>query len=598
MSSSTAMENWSASLTGLPDFFTIRFGVDMMKPKKRVKKFQKKESQLYLLENEMKPVSKPRRVAICSLFALFLLYVDPFCHSVLSNEKPPLYKDDFSSSSEAPPGDDLMVLPKPWSVNSGSGKVCLNMEQLEISGSVQKVQSEISQAVMRFKSSITAHVTRPAQASCIRNLIFSISSDSTELFLGVNEAYDLVVNSTGVFLSSETIYGAYHALETLSQLTRFEITDQSVYIPKTPIHISDKPRFQHRELLIDSARHFLTVNSMKQVLDSMAYAKLNTVHWHIADDQSFSYCNLRWNPKCESTYSREEFYTRDDLLYIVEYARLRGIRMVPEIDIPGHTGSICRIFPASCTADTGFIDRRYISPAHSETLPMLKDLLEDIASIFPDSLFHLGGDEVNLSVWDNDTETAAWMKANNKTSHDVYMTFIEEAQRIVLDLGKRPVGWDEIWTTFGTKLDKRTIIHAWRNSYSLAPLLDAGYSLIFSVNSFWYLDYLGNDWKLMYNANPCNALSDSQCSKILGGGGEMWGESVDPSDILQTIWPRAAAIAERLWSDYKTTAVADAAATRMAFFRCLLLRRGVPSAPLNNKIAREGPPGSGSCLEQ
>eukprot|EP00747_Dinoflagellata_sp_TGD_P053407 gnl/TRDRNA2_/TRDRNA2_148433_c1_seq1.p1 gnl/TRDRNA2_/TRDRNA2_148433_c1~~gnl/TRDRNA2_/TRDRNA2_148433_c1_seq1.p1 ORF type:complete len:137 (+),score=22.47 gnl/TRDRNA2_/TRDRNA2_148433_c1_seq1:149-559(+) len=113
----------------------------------------------------------------------------------------------------------------------------------------------------------------------------------------------------------------------------------------------------------------------------------------------------------------------------------------------------------------------------------------------------------------------------------------------------------------------------------------------------WYLDSLITTWDTMYAREPCTGLTDAECSHVLGGGGEGWGEMIDPSDIEQTLWPRLAAIAERLWSPREINNSA-AALSRLSAFRCLLHDRGVAAAPLRNKEARAAPPGPGSCFDQ
>jgi len=166
-------------------------------------------------------------------------------------------------------------------------------------------------------------------------------------------------------------------------------------------------------------------------------------------------------------------------------------------------------------------------------------------------------------------------------------------------MGRVVIGWEEIYKTIGNKLDKNTIIQQWMPGSTIAKeCIDNGYRVIWSTNGVWYLDGLGVTWQDMYAAEPCDGLNATACSNyLIGGGGEMWGESADTSDVQQTIWPRAAAIAERLWSPRETTNT-TLAEPRMAWFRCLLNSRGIPAAPHNNANARSSPPGPGGCYVQ
>jgi len=179
------------------------------------------------------------------------------------------------------------------------------------------------------------------------------------------------------------------------------------------------------------------------------------------------------------------------------------------------------------------------------------------------------------------------------------MYFVKRSQAIARSYGRDVVGWEEIWDHFGTNLDKSTIIHQWLTGSNIAVNATAhGYRVLWSTDGVWYLDGLGVSWETMYQAEPCTGIKPDVCAKyVLGGGGEMWGETVDTSDIQSTVWPRLAAIAERLWSDSTINNV-TAAAPRIAHFRCLLNRRGIAAAPVNNAEARSAPPNPGGCLTQ
>jgi len=301
------------------------------------------------------------------------------------------------------------------------------------------------------------------------------------------------------------------------------------------------------------------------------------------------------------SYSPEERYTQADIREIVEYARLRGIRVMPEFDMPGHAGSWCAGYPDICPSPTC---TQPLNPANTETFTLITKLLSEVtggkekAGLFPETLLHLGGDEVDTGCWSKSAQISAWMKSKNFTADQTYMYFVNTVHQIALDQGRDPVAWEEVFNHFGTKLNKRTIIHIWLAFETLAKVVAAGYRTILSNQEYWYLDHLQTTWQQFYLNDPIRNINNkTQQALILGGEVCMWGETADASDVLQTVWPRAAAAAERLWSDVSVNVPADFL-PRLEHFRCLLNRRSVPAAPVNNQNARAAPSGPGSCYLQ
>lgn len=287
---------------------------------------------------------------------------------------------------------------------------------------------------------------------------------------------------------------------------------------------------------------------------------------------------------------------------VVEYARQRAVRVMVEFDNPGHAASWCAGYPEICPS-TSCLEP--LNPSTEATFELIEDLFRDMtggkrgAGLFPYNLMHLGGDEVNTDCWKKTPAVATWMHQHNYTTDDAYLYFVNRSQTIARAQGRDVVGWEEIWNYFGTKLDKSTIIHQWLpGSTSAQKAAAAGYRVLFSPDGPWYLDGLGSTWQSMYSQDPCHGISPDDCRNyVLGGGGEMWGETVDASDIQATVWPRLGAIGERLWSPAEVTD-ANAAHPRYSAFRCLLNQRGIGAAPSNNAKARSAPPGPGPCLEQ
>lgn len=227
-------------------------------------------------------------------------------------------------------------------------------------------------------------------------------------------------------------------------------------------------------------------------------------------------------------------------------------------------------------------------------------------------MIHLGGDEVDADCFNRDPETAAWMHKRGINASGAYAYFTQRVGAMAKVQGRRVVQWAEVYANVGTKLDKSSIVQIWRSPHiartpafnryiSPAEVVADGYQTLVDIGyapTSWYLDNLGNDWSKFYKSEPCLNISDADCRQyVLGGEGAMWGEKVDASDLEQTVWPRLGAVAERLWSPRNTTDE-KTALPRIEAFRCLLNRRGVAAAPVNNKEARSAPPGEGSCYEQ
>lgn len=402
-------------------------------------------------------------------------------------------------------------------------------------------------------------------------------------------------------LKANTFYGALHGLETFSQLVTFNFTSNTFSIDNLPLQVDDAPRFPHRGILLDTSRHFHSLPTIHRFIDSMAMSKYNVFHWHLSDIQSFPYHSAALPRLSMAAYSNTDKYSMSDVTEVVEYARLRGVRTMIEFDVPGHAQSWCVGYPEVCPSSTCQMP---IDPSQNATFNLMETLFTEITGgaarkgMIPEDLFHLGGDEVDLSCWTTVPRVKAWLAANNMTSKDAYRYVVERAHDIIYKMGRTPINWDEVWANFGTTIDPNTIIHVWRNEEYVFNATRDGFRVLVSPDGPWYLDGLGTTWQQMYNLEPFSGITNTTQQKlILGGESCMWSETVDDSDVFNTVWPRAAAVAERLWSpmDVTDTKLAE---PRYANFRCLLNRRGIGAAPYNNANARSAPGGPGPCLAQ
>ena len=371
----------------------------------------------------------------------------------------------------------------------------------------------------------------------------------------MDESYILEVKNNKILLQSPTDIGIIRGMETLLQMITYD--ENGYYIPEAVI--TDYPRFTWRGLLIDVARHFEPVDVIKRNLDAMTVVKMNVFHWHLSDDQGFR-IELKSHPELYQKASDGEYYTQDQIKDIVQYAANRGIRVIPEIDVPGHATAILTAIP-----EIASIDREYklernagifnptLDPTNEKTYQILDDIFGEMASLFPDEYFHIGGDENNGKDWDNSPHIQKFMKKKGfKTNHELQTYFNIRLQKILSKYHKKLIGWEEILTP---GMPKSAVIHCWRGKpewKSLVKAIKQGHPAILSNG--YYIDLL-LPAKNHYAVDPLPdniSISPEEKKLILGGEATMWGELVTPLTIDSRIWPRTAAIAEVLWTNNRS----------------------------------------------
>ena len=436
----------------------------------------------------------------------------------------------------------------------------------------------------------------------VRSARIEVEEGKVELQLDTDESYTLVIPDDGseITIKANNPFGAMHGIETLSQLIVFDPVSMTYVIKNAPWKIDDAPRFKHRGILMDTSRHFESLPSIKKLIDSMTYAKLNVLHWHITDSQSNPAQSLAFPKWWEGSYTPMERYTTMDLEEIVEYARMRGIRVIPEMDVPGHEASWCAGYPEVCPREDC---HEPLDPTSDMTWELINGVLSEWSGnekrkgIFFDDFYHMGGDEVDTSCWKSTQRIVDWMKENNFTDHDTYKYFVKKVHEFVNQKQRNGIYWEEVWNNFGTDLDRSTVIQTWLSKKTMKSVVQNGYRVIIS-DPVVYLDHLDQTWADLYKDEPFEFTDvPEEQALVLGGEACMWAETVDVSDLYNTVWPRAGAFAERYWSPREVNNV-DAAHDRMMYFRCLLNQRGVPAAPTNNAKGRSAPPNPGSCYAQ
>ena len=379
-----------------------------------------------------------------------------------------------------------------------------------------------------------------------------------KIALHQNEGYQLDISANKIVINADSDLGALHGLETLLQLLQND--SKSYYFPA--LKINDAPRFTWRGLMIDVARHFQPVDVIKRNLDAMAAVKLNVFHWHLTDDQGWR-VQIKKHPKLTELGSDGLYYTQEEIKSVVRYADERGILVVPEIDVPGHASAILTAYPeigsAKNSATTYNIERNAgifnptLDPSNPKTYQLLSEIFDEVCPLFPGAYFHIGGDENEGKEWDANPKIQEFKK-NNKlvTNHDLQTYFTMKLVPMLKKYNKQLMGWEEIMTK---DMSKNAIIHSWKGpneglpvGQSVAIAAKNGYQTVLSNG--YYLDLMQsvNDHYLNDPIPKNSTLSTEEKARILGGEATMWTELVNSATIDSRIWPRSAAIAERLWS--------------------------------------------------
>nr|XP_026690053.1 beta-hexosaminidase subunit alpha-like [Ciona intestinalis] len=405
--------------------------------------------------------------------------------------------------------------------------------------------------------------------------------------LDMKEGYILDVGSNPL-LNASSVWGVLRGLETFSQMIWEDPSGQAV---ANKTHIIDEPRYAHRGLLLDTARHFLPVNVILENLEAMAYNKFNVFHWHIVDAQSFPYVSTVYpNLHLKGSYSSLNLvYTPEMIAQVIEFARLRGIRVVPEFDTPGHTYSWGLGQPGLLTTCyTGGKpngDVGPINPTVNSSYTFIKNLFTEVRGQFKDKYIHLGGDEVPFDCWKSNPNITTWMAAHNMSGDyaKLEQVYIQQVIDITGAIGFSYIVWQEVIDN-GVKAKDDTVVEVWINNHpevEMAKVTALGYRTILAAP--WYLEELtvGEDWKKYYSYEPTNFNGTAQQKAlVIGGEACLWGEYVDATNISPRLWPRASAVAERLWSP-ETVNDVDAATPRLHQHRCRMVQRGIPAEPLH-----------------
>ncbi len=452
--------------------------------------------------------------------------------------------------------NDLM--PAPAEFQAGSGRLAVTPEfqakvrgiddaRLE-GGLARMLQAFETRTGLNFASSLRG-VSGGANAAEKAALVVDCASSGPAIpVLGEDESYALEITPRQAVLTAPTAAGALRGFATLAQLLQHDV--EGWFFPV--VSIRDQPRFPWRGLLIDVCRHWQPEEVIKRNLDGMALVKLNVLHLHLTEDQGFRIESKKF-PRLQQLGSDGHYFTQEQMRGIIAYAAARGIRVVPEFDVPGHATSWVVGYPELASAPGPYaIERQWgvfdpvLDPTNPKVYELLDGFLGEMAGLFPDAYIHIGGDENNGVQWNANPKIQAFIREHQlKDNSGLHAWFNAHLQAILAKYGKKMIGWDEI---LHPDLPAGSVIHSWRGADGIAAAARRGFAAILSHGYYIDLNYPAAEHYLNDPLPADSGLTSDEQKLVLGGEATMWAEWVTPDDIDTRIWPRTAAIAERLWS--------------------------------------------------
>ncbi|KAK3127488.1 hypothetical protein QOZ80_7AG0574120 [Eleusine coracana subsp. coracana] len=488
-------------------------------------------------------------------------------------------------------------------------------------------------------------IVRPAvnltATTTLEKLVVAVSEPGAPLQHGVDESYTLEIPLTGgaATLRAATAWGAMRGMETFSQLAWRGMS--AVAVVAAGVRVEDRPLYPHRGLMLDTGRTFFPVGDILRTVDAMAGNKMNVFHWHITDSQSFP-IELPSEPElaAKGAYGEDMRYTVEDVTRVVEFAMSRGVRVVPEIDSPGHAASWAGAYPDAVTCagkfwlpDGDWNNRLaaepgagQLNPLSPKTYKIISNVINDLTSLFPDNLYHAGADEVAPGCWETDPSIKANL-ANGGTLSQLLERYVRATHPMVTSKNRTAVYWEDVLLDAAVNVSASaippatTILQTWNNGSNNTKLVvRAGYRAIVSSASFYYLDcghgdFLGNDsvyddpnsdfdarggswcgpyktWQRVYDYDIAYGLTEEEATLVIGGEVAMWTEQVDAGVLDGRVWPRAAAMAEALWSGNRDAAGRKRyaeATDRLFDWRQRMVGRGVRAEPIQPLWCRTRP---------
>ncbi|KAJ2081452.1 Glucosamine-6-phosphate isomerase (Glucosamine-6-phosphate deaminase) (GNPDA) (GlcN6P deaminase) [Coemansia sp. RSA 988] len=523
----------------------------------------------------------------------------------------------------------LAVWPLPQTFDQGSHNTNVHSIDISAQGNISPI---VKSAINRYYSiinreSFLAPVDYDRKVlktnGIFHGLVVSVESTDEQLDLDTDESYTIDVPVSGkAILKAKTPYGALRGLETFSQL--ISSNGYARVITSTPIHIADAPTYSHRGLHLDTARNFYSLKAIFRTLDAMSYNKMNVFHWHIVDAQSWP-VESKTFPELQKkgAYSAEMSYSYSDVRRVIQYAKERGIRVIPEFDVPGHTYIVGTVFPElmSCMNKQPNWDQYAAEPPSGqlnivkpESVEFANKVIDEYTKLFTDEIFHVGGDEVNRKCWEEDPDVKAYLKDHPKEDvESLLVDWYTKVHNHLATTGKHAYTWEETLFHSNYTPPKDTIIQTWIDGESVPKTVAKGYRVVSANSDSYYLDcghgawlsnFDGNSWcdpfktwMHVYNYDVAANITDANELKlILGTEVALWSEQADETVVDSRLWPRAAAMAETAWTGKKDASgkvrTTGEVASRLHEQRFRMVGRGINAEPLQPLWCARNP---GAC---
>ena len=493
----------------------------------------------------------------------------------------------------------------------------------------------------------TATAAAKRGSSLLTEVNVEIDDYNADLQHGVDESYtlDITQNSQSIDITAKTVWGALHAFTTLQQLV---ISDgKGGLTVEQPVSIKDYPLYPYRGVMIDSGRNFISPKKIFEQIDGLALSKMNVLHWHLEDAQSWPVQMTTYPNMTKDAYSAREIYSHDDIRSVIAYAKARGVRVIPEIDMPGHASSGWKQVDESILAciDSWWSNDNW--PLHTavepnpgqldilnnKTYEVVGKIYKELSGLFTDSFFHVGADEIQPGCYNFSTLITDWFAANSsRTYNDLVQYWVDHAVPTFKNTANRTlVMWEDVYISAegAHNVPKDIILQSWNNGIgNIKNLTRDGYDVIVSSADFMYLDcgfggWISNDprydvmvnpntsilnfnygggggswcapyktWQRIYDYDFTEGLTDAEAKHVIGAVSPLWSEQSDDTVISTKMWPRAAALAELVWSgnrdangQKRTTELTQ----RILNFREYLVALGVQAAPLMPKYCLQHP---------
>ncbi|KUI66373.1 Beta-hexosaminidase 2 [Cytospora mali] len=472
-----------------------------------------------------------------------------------------------------------------------------------------------------------------ASVGLISSLDITLAGDNTTFdatATDVDESYSLSISEDGAAkLSANSTFGILHGLETFSQLFYEHSAGDAWYLVNAPIDIEDSPTYVHRGLMLDTARHWFPVDDIKRTIDAMSYNKLNKLHVHVTDSQSWP-LEIPSIPElsAKGAYSKSSVYSPDDIESIQKYGVARGVEVYFEIDMPGHIGVVGEVYPDLIVAYDAQPYYFYCAQPPCGQLKLNNSAVETfLGTLFDDILprvapyskyWSTGGDELNA----NDSMLDHGLQTNDSTVlQPLLQNFVDNQHTRVRNAGLTPVVWEELVSTWNITLGSDVVVQSWLGGNAVTELANKGHKVIDSNYEYWYLDCgrgqwltFENDiwssfapfsdwcspiknWQLIYSHDPAAGLNASAAELVIGGEVAVWSETIDTHNLDSLVWPRAGAAAEVLWSG-RTDASGQnrsqiTAAPRLNSQRQRLVSRGIGASPIQMEWCLQYPNATG-----